>query len=353
MARGTTVRGLIDSMIVMPQRVSLPGGPMIPIVPWAVLPAVASLGVAALYVARVRNGATEPRYPDVACLAMGKLAFGLLVLLKCLQCDSWALVNYATPWLWLGLVPLPRLDRSPATPAARAVVCFLAALQPFQVYPVPGAQSYFGTFLMILVGSVCVSDGLDWALEWLGARSGAVVWRRAGLPLVVILLALLCARRWQTAAAIYRSRTPLALSGAEWIRVPAAQASTYQRLCTSLKNRADTFICSTGFNSMYFWTQIDPPCPLVIGNNLDIFTKAQQATIVASLDRFPHPCAVYHPSFFLKAEDPAHSGNLVLKTIANDYTTVERIGNYEVKIRASKPAERSTSGTAGRHDGPP
>ena len=46
------------------------------------------------------------------------------------------------------------------------------------------------------------------------------------------------------------------------------EVATYRWLTTNLRFHADTFLCTTGFNSLYFWTGQEPPAPIMIGLSL-------------------------------------------------------------------------------------
>jgi hypothetical protein len=353
-AHHATLAGLIDGIFLMPQRVTLPGGPSVPVSPLAVAWSLLSIVLAAVH---VRQGPLANASAHATAFHATKMLFGVWVLSRAWVWEPISLVNFGTPFLWLGLAPRWAGAPSPARSAfPRLVLCSVATLQPFQVYPVPGSQSHFGTFLMILVAAVCVGDAWSWAEQVHGGRMAVKLLRRAGLPLVLVLVAALCFRRGTVALANYRAATPLGMRGAERIRVRPRQAARYRWLVASLEEHADTFLCTTGFNSLHFWTGMDPPSPIAIGNNLDIFTRKQQQDLVDSLARFPNACVVFHPNFFTMSP-PAHaSKNLLLEYIDAEFITYDRADGFELKFRKGRsiaplPVRNLARGAGHQHGG--
>ena len=94
--------------------------------------------------------------------------------------------------------------------------------------------------------------------------------------------------------------------------------------------------CTTGFNSLHFWTGRPPIDAVVLGNSLELFSAAQQDRMIADLDRQPGTIVVDHAPF--TPLPIARPGNRLFRHIGENYVTYAVIDGYELKRRRDVPA---------------
>ena len=209
------------------------------------------------------------------------------------------LVSLFTPLLWVLFLPYcergsrddPWLQQ---TRFSRLLLCTIALLQPLGVYPVPGTQMALGSLGLLLALLICVSDLFRFP-TLLG--TGESMFRRAlaGGLIGLALLTVVC-----RATHLRHQRqglTPLGLAGAERLRLPADYVAKKQWTVNQLRSRAETFICmQNGHNSLYLWSQIDPPTPINTTLWQDVLSDEQQRRIIASLVQHKRVCVVWESS---------------------------------------------------------
>lgn len=324
--QGSTLSATVESLILMPQRLTRYFAAPAPVEPWGVALALFAIATALLFSRTLSRESGRAR----GLFAVVKLGFGLFVLFRAVSLDSRALLVFGTPFIWLGLTPYPD-TRQP--PASRLVLCFVAVLQTFQAYPVPGSQVYTGTFLIILVGAICIHDALSWLgeLQWIRLLPRRL--SLAGVASIYLFTGALCIHRLQTAWVGYRASAPLNLPGAEWVRVDARHASLIHWLVERVDHSGDTFISTTGMNSLYFWTRKEPPSLIVIGNSLDLYTPRQQQIMAQSLMAHPKAVVIRHPALF--GIEPSRD-NLLVQTIDANFRKLEVREEYELWVRTDR-----------------
>jgi hypothetical protein len=230
-------------------------------------------------------------------------------------------------------------------------------------YPVAGHQVNFATFLVYLAGLVSFHDVLvasEPFLPILGRRG----WLR---PAVLGSLGLvLLGRVWVLAssqAEYYNGCMPLGLPGAGRLRLPEDRVALYRWLCFNLRAYADSFATMPGFNSLYLWTEQEPPTTQNTNAWMGLLNATRQREIVDALAQHPRACAVRNNnwvSFWLNGQSP---GDLPLvHFLIGDFRTVGRYRGYEFQVRKNRPdpdllycVRRATSAdpTMGRVNLPP
>ena len=270
-------------------------------------------------------------------LAWAKLLFGLVALGL-----AWAvpsnLIGFVTPFCWLVLFPPPG-EETPSFP--RMLLCTTTVLQTLYAYPIAGSQAMFLQALLVVVGAVSCGDFL---------RAPAIRLRldplrpalRASVAGVLLLVALYYAHEAFRSRRYYLSLTPLALPGAERIRVPADQARTYQWLVRNLKQSCDGFVGYPEMPSLHLWSGVpspgplhEPPGPLNGDAWMLVLTREQQEIIVKDFSRFSNPCVVYIPklvTFWNKGRQDWSDLPLV-KYIQQHFKTAGETDGYYFLIR--------------------
>ena len=207
------------------------------------------------------------------------------------------------PFLWLALVspfaPVPAPAPGGGASLPRLVLCFLAVLQLLIAYPVAGSQTLFGTFLLLPVAAVCLGDALAWFETRFGELPIASMSLRAGYPLIAVVVLAMAVNTAGKTVASYRAATPVDLRGSRWLRIDEGQAASLRWLVANLARYADRFLATTGFNTLYVWTDKEPPCLISLTNEIGLVSNEHQQALIAALTRFPDACVIYRKSYFL------------------------------------------------------
>jgi len=288
LARGTTRAALARGILLAP--LDQPGTLLLllPIPPSAAWWALAAVAFAALLgVARRRGLIAQPLVTGLH--GIGQILAGLFIWLVA---DERLPVGPLAPWalLWLALAP-PRPDGDQEREVGTFLLVAIALLQALHAYPVAGSQVSWATFLFIPVGGVLIADGWR-AVVVTGVTSG---WRLLAPALATATLALSTASAFATGQLLgsaYREGVPLGLPGAESIRVTPRQAARY-RLLTQNLARCTTFVTLPGLNSLYLFSQVEPPTMMNTTAWVTLLSRGQQLEIVERVSHMPDPvCAV-------------------------------------------------------------
>lgn len=327
-AWGGSAAALVDNVVVTPSRLPFLFVYMPPhIVPASWIPVLTALAAAALAVG-VR--ATEGSRRAAHVVGFGQLAFGVAALTASWRLDFPMLLSGLTPFLWLGLLPPAGAAPNLRQPLARRVLCWIAVLEPLQAFPAAGSQAYFGTVTHVLVGVVCLGDGLN----WLRSLSGGLVRRGlAAMPTAVALLVAASAvwqlHLWRT---LYATLVPADLPGAARLRLPAERVALLHTLTQTLRERSDTFLCVPGFNSLYFWTGEDPPTLDVTPVTIRVHSDERQAAMLDALLEHPRPMAVH----FKGLADPYPPFEDRLR---QSFTPLMKVGTYQLLVPRRAPSD--------------
>jgi hypothetical protein len=197
------------------------------------------------------------------------------------------------PLAWLSAVP-ERL--TPEAAFVRALIPALAILQVLHGYPVPGSQLAWGQLLLVIVGGICVGDGL----REISADTGSPAPRSRALPItasaVVLLFGLWLSlkpfhRYSDEVALAYSSGVPLDLPGASRLRLQPAQAEQLRSLSGALRRNCRTFLTMPGLDSLYLFTGEPPPVELS-GPWMYFLSESDQRRIVQRVTPMRGLCVV-------------------------------------------------------------
>lgn len=233
---------------------------------------------------------------------------------------------------------------APATAAESQFKAFLRIFLPalavaegLQVYPVPGSQVEIAALSFVPVGALCIADGLDVLRAW-SAERGRLDLDRFGIVATVALIALtaimalnVVVRPGINSAATYKNQPSLGLPGGSDLHLAEDQVQAYQAMVADLhRYGCTTFIGYPNINSLYIWSEIEPPPPAAPGVWLLALTNKPQQRIVNELRASRKPCVV-------RSENRAAlwlSGREVTKRplvryIFSDFRPVETVGEFE------------------------
>ena len=329
LARGTTLAGLLDGVVLGPLR--HPGEFFVEpeLGREAYVTAAAGLGGAMAFAWARRRGRTE-RWPGSAIVGATQLVLGGLLWLGAAHRVPLPLA--VMPFLWIARCG----SRADGRPLGPLVLAMVAALQTLHAYPVAGTQVAWATFLAVPAGGVALADGwrrLRGALEAAG-RLGAAPGRLAGAALGAGLAVAAVSGVYTTHRRLelaYVQGVPLALPGAERVRVPREQATLYRLLAENLAKRCRTFVTQPGLFSFHLFTGMDPPTRLNATVWMLLLSDAQQERIVERLAGSPAPvCA-------LRRQRRVFTTPLA-RYIEERFVTLFEVESFEFRIRREPAA---------------
>jgi hypothetical protein len=335
-AGGTRPTDLFNGLVVVAWR--LPRLFVVPvrIGPFHVLWAGFSLaGAIAILVLRVRVGSDR-------AAGLVRVAVGFLTWLSVLFLPS-SLFLLTLPLAWLATLP-PKLDAAnPVDGYARTLLPALAVLESLQAYPVAGTQMSLAALMLVPVGAITFSDGIRQLRAGAGEASRPAPWlvTRAGPWLVTraapaaLLVSIAATELFGLlGVASYATGTPLGLSGAESVRVPAQRGADLRGLVAAIDRECSTFITYPGMTSFYLWTRQPPPVPLYAGVWMFVSDSQAQQSLVDELTGMPRLCVVKNQSMidFWSQGRPVPDRPLV-DYIDSGFVGAASFGDYQLLVR--------------------
>jgi hypothetical protein len=340
LATGTSLRGLIDGLLLTPLKMASVALLPLPLSGAALVSTFASLA-AAVFVLWKRNDsrviAGVPMLKLLFALAGG---FGLLGEPK-LQ------IAFLLPWVWLVALPTSTDDKSAGF--ARVLLSLVAAWQSLQAYPIAGTQTTLATFPLVLAYGVCLAD----ALREL-ARSPRMASKLSALTpstrvlagaLACVALLFVFANAWCKLPNVrreYARLLPLDLPGTRWVRMNEELTAMNQGLARYLSAECDTFVSYPGINSLYFWADKKPPTQ-INSTGWGQLSFAQQEKILGSLRHTPRSKLVVTEAMMQSWGTPyADPIRPLVRFVTEECQPVKRIGRcliFEPKPAAQLSAK--------------
>jgi hypothetical protein len=241
---------------------------------------------------------------------------------------------------WVAVIPPAGAVESAQKRFVRALLPTLAVAEVLQTYPVAGSQMRIAAVMFVAVGGLCLGDALTELRAWSSAR-GAVSLERLGVVASVAIVALGAKFALDgivlpavTRAIAYSEEKALPFPGATSLHLPAAEAEAYERVVELLhRYRCTTFIGYANVDSLYLWSQIDPPKPSAPSAWLLALDEAEQRRILRQMRATPRPCAVRNEGVAggWLAGRPRPETPLV-RYIFNDFDVVETTGPFEFML---------------------
>jgi hypothetical protein len=216
----------------------------------------------------------------------------------------------------------------------------LAVAEGLQVYPVPGSQVGIAALSFVPAGALCIADGLDVLRAWSATRrrldlEGFSAAGTAGLMALTVIMALnVVVRPGINSAANYKNQPSLGLPGGTDLHLPEDQAQAYQAMVGDLhRYHCTDFIGYPNVNSLYLWSEIEPPPPAAPGVWHLALTEEPQQRIVNELRAAKKPCAIRNETvagFWLGGREVPQRP--LVRYIFRDFRPVETVGEFEFML---------------------
>jgi len=353
MILGGTARGILDSVLLRPLNLSDLFFVSINISPWMVHASIASVLLALCY--RFTPLDVGGENTSTLLWSVCKLAYGVIAFYRAYAYGGPPDLLYILPipFLWVVLIDSGGGNRAGVSDRfPRVFLCFLAAFETLQAYPVAGVQVAWASILVIPVALVCIADSIPviWGYarrRWPRVEGWHIQpWHQFSLSLLVIGLA----------TVVYYEYSPLrygrisnaeseslGLPGASRIYLGAERAEGIRKLVKDLRAQCDGFIGLPGAPSFHIWTGIPSPA-IVKGYWTVSMSEQKQHAVIDIMESYRRPCAIYNP----RAEKlwqgdqppPGYADKPLVKFIRANFVEVERYNAYRLlkRIDGNPPA---------------
>jgi len=241
---------------------------------------------------------------------------------------------------WIATIPPAGAVESAQKRFIRVLLPALAVAEVLQVYPVAGSQMRIAAVMFVAVGGICLTDALNSLRAWSAARGAASLERFGAIATVAIVaLGVKFAADGLvlptiTKGLVYGEEKALPFPGATSLRLPPAEAESYERMVTLLhRNRCTSFIGFANVDSLYLWSQIDPPRPSAPSAWMLALDEHEQQRILRQLRATPRPCVYVNEAVAgaWLAGRPRPETPLV-RYIFDDFEVVEQTGAFEFML---------------------
>jgi hypothetical protein len=241
---------------------------------------------------------------------------------------------------WVAVIPPAGVVESAQRRFLRVLLPTLAVAEVLQVYPVAGSQMRIAAVMFVAVGGICLADALTSLRTWSAARGTASL-ERFGAVVSVAIVALGAKFAVDgvilpaiTKGLVYKEEKALPFPGATSLRLPVAEAETYERVVELLqRHRCTTFIGYPNIDSLYLWAEIEPPRPYAPSAWMLALDEDLQQRILRQLRASPRPCVVrneYVAGAWL-AGRPNPDTPLV-HYVFDDFAVAEQFGDFEILL---------------------
>lgn len=241
---------------------------------------------------------------------------------------------------WVAVIPPAGVVESAQKRFVRVLLPALAIAEVLQVYPVAGSQMRIAAVMFVVVGGICLADSLTSFKAW-SAERGAGSLQRFGAVASVTIVALAVKFAVDgvvmpgiTRAIAYSEQKALPFPGASNLRLPEPEAEAYARVVELLReNRCTEFIGYANVDSLYLWSEIDPPRPSAPSAWMLALDEDQQNRILRQMRATPRPCAVRNEAVAggWLAGRP-HPDTRLVHYIFDEFTVVETAGEFEFML---------------------
>jgi hypothetical protein len=228
---------------------------------------------------------------------------------------------------WVVAAPRGTPDGFARLDLARVLVASLAILQSLHAFPVAGSQTAWGALPLVLVGAICIGDGL----AQVGLSRIRV--QAAGALVFLTFVAGWLPSTWREGRAAYASSVPLNLPGANLVRVPADQAALLRQVTQSIDDNCDTFISVPGLDSFYIFGQLTPPTPLPTRYMWLIGDVPHQQALIESSKRINRLCVVENDFLITSWSQGKQVDGPLVTYIQDGFVQQQSLEHYSILVR--------------------
>jgi hypothetical protein len=128
----------------------------------------------------------------------------------------------------------------------------------------------------------------------------------------------------------YATLKPLGLDGTSMMRLEPEMVELYQHLAAAM-SQADVGFTNTGFNSLYIWSGVKMPAPVIVQHSLLFATEEDRRSIIEGLASAEDPLVIIRL--------PVYGGELlkndVIDWIMSEFEVQEKYRGYLLMKRKS------------------
>lgn len=336
--RGTSVSMLLEAVLVDPLRLPTNFMTTVRWSPW-IWPVTLACGLVAARAGwELRAcGALSPSTQVALLIARGGAVIALAV-----YTVTWVtprgpndFLAFSLPLLPIFVVQAARLVAKKNAVRPLVLAALIALPQVLHAYPVAGSQMAWGTFLLVAIMVAGLSETLALARE----SPRLIWWLRIAtvLPVVIgcVQVGLLAQAAWER----YRTSQPLALPGAENIRVDGHTRFALRALTLNAAAHADVLFSRPGMFSYNLWSGVPPPTLKNATLWSWLLDPDEQVEIIDALKRTPRSALITCETLdaFLRKRGAPMTGSLV-EFLADHYRPLFRSGHFTFHVPHDLPA---------------
>lgn len=223
---------------------------------------------------------THPRFiTTVATLRLLLAALAATSWLGWLPLNPLALVmSYGLSCAWLLVLPLASTPDAFGAARLRTWLALLVITQALHAYPVGGSQIGWGTFLWAPLLALAAAEAVA------VLRASVVRWIAPAAIAVACGIAFALLRVGSTQ---WRDSEPLALPGAEALRLDPPLAAELRSLSVNATAHCDLLFSLPGMFSFNLWTGLPAPTSANVTHWFNLLSPAQQTAVIAKLAAHP------------------------------------------------------------------
>jgi hypothetical protein len=250
--------------------------------------------------------------------------------------------------VWVATIPPFGAVETPFKRFLRVLLPLVAVAETLQVYPAAGSQVGIAAAPFVVVGALCLADGLTDLRAWSVVRGDSAVRNLAAsagvlaiaLPAIFGLNAIVLPGA--SAAVNYHDLPKLGLPGASLMHLGPPQNEEYNGLVKLLhENNCSTFVGWPTVNSLYFWSGLEAPKPTIPNGWFYALTESEQRLAVEELKASPRPCAIVNEELaapYLKGEPPPDTP--LVRYVQQNFRPTAEIGSFTFEL----PKPSATAG---------
>ena len=321
LATGSTVGGMIESLIIWPRtHFSASWTHPLQVRDGALALAAICMGLA---------WAARRRYLPEVAIAILKLGSSLVTAAFVLRYYHHELVGVATPLFWLVAITPDEAGGGRRLTILRPLLAILGVIQVLYAYPVAGSQGQFVTVLMVVAGAINAQDALPWLTSRVPTlRSRGPAWAMA------LLVAAFYAHSIHSARAKYLAEPALDLPGARLVHADPAMTAAYRSIVQA-SQACSVLVSEPGIFSLNILSRRPVLRSLPAAGAWMLFLNdAEQRAAVDELRTEPRPCAVINDEmveFWAPGRDVSQQP--LVRYLHEDFHPVFEISGYRFLTR--------------------